>query len=68
MNHLLTLDSDITYLPGVGPSRAKLYGEEMGLHTVQDLILYFPFKHIDRTRLYYIHELSVDMPFVQLKA
>lgn len=67
MNHLLTLDSDITYLPGVGPSRAKLYGEEMGLHTVQDLILYFPFKHIDRTRLYYIHELSVDMPFVQLK-
>ena len=55
------------YLPGVGPKRAKLLGEEMGLHTFGDLLEYFPFKHLDRTRIYYIHELSGDMPFVQLK-
>lgn len=55
------------YLPGVGPNRAKLLKEEMDIHTCGDLMNYFPFKHIDRTRIYYIHELSGDMPFVQLK-
>ena len=55
------------YLPGVGPSRAKLLKEEMGIHTLEDLANYFPFKHIDRSRIYYSHELTGDMPFVQLK-
>ncbi len=55
------------YLPGVGPARAKLLREEMGIRTADDLANYFPFKHIDRTRIYYCHELSGDMPFVQLK-
>lgn len=55
------------YLPGVGPARAKLLANEMDIHTVDDLANYFPFKHIDRTRIYYIHELSGDMPFVQLR-
>ena len=55
------------YLPGVGPSRAKLLREEMGIHTCGDLALYFPFKHLDRTRVYYIHELTADMPFVQIR-
>lgn len=63
----MTFQTDIKYLPGVGPSRAKLLCEEMGIHTCGDLALYFPFKHLDRTRVYYIHELSGDMPFVQLK-
>ncbi|MCQ2197378.1 MAG: ATP-dependent DNA helicase RecG [Bacteroidaceae bacterium] len=63
----MNLSTDIKYLPGVGPARAKLLGEEMGIHTFGDLFDYFPFKHIDRTRIYYIHELSGDMPFVQLK-
>ena len=55
------------YLPGVGPNRAKLLREEMGISTAEDLANYFPFKHIDRTRIYYTHELTGDMPFVQLK-
>lgn len=63
----LSLKSEITYLPGVGPARAKVLEEEFGIHTLEDLALYFPFKHIDRSRLYYIHELTADMPFVQLK-
>ena len=63
----MRLDADIMYLPGVGPARAKLLKEEMGISTAEDLANYFPFKHIDRTRIYYCHELSGDMPFVQLK-
>lgn len=63
----LSLKSEITYLPGVGPSRAKILNEEFGIFTLEDLANYFPFKHIDRSRLYYIHELTADMPFVQLR-
>ncbi len=58
---------DIKYLPGVGPQRAKLLADELGIHTVADLLYYFPYKHIDRTRLYYIHELRGDMPYVQIR-
>lgn len=63
----LSLKSEITYLPGVGPSRAKILNEEFGIFTLEDLAYYFPFKHIDRSRLYYVHELTADMPFVQLR-
>ena len=61
------LQQDITYLPGVGPQRAKLLKDELHVSTLHDLLYYFPYKHIDRTRLYYIHELTADMPYVQLK-
>lgn len=51
----------------MGPARAKILGDELNIHTLEDLLNYYPSKHIDRTRLYYIHELSADMPFVQLR-
>lgn len=51
----------------MGPQRAKVLKEELQINTVEDLLLYFPFKHIDRSRLYYIHELTAEMPFVQLR-
>ncbi len=60
-------EKDIIYLPGVGPARAKLLKEQLNIHTWHDLLYYFPYKHIDRTRLYQIHELTSDMPFVQVK-
>ena len=63
----IDLSTPITYLPGVGPQRAKLLETELGITTFRDLLYYFPYKHIDRTRLYYIHELTADMPFVQVK-
>jgi len=59
--------TDITYLPGIGPARAKVLREELNIHTWHDLLYYFPFKHIDRSRLYKISELSTDMPFVQVR-
>ena len=62
----MTLDSDITYLPGIGPQRAKLLEAELGIKTWRDLLYTFPYKHIDRSRLYKIRELTTDMPFVQV--
>ena len=61
------LQQDIQYLPGVGPSRKKMLGEELGIVTYGDLLEYYPYKHIDRSRLYSIRELTGDMPFVQVK-
>ena len=61
------LSSELTYLNGIGPARAKLLGEELHLNSWRDLLYYFPYKHIDRSRLYSISELTPDMPFVQIK-
>ena len=60
------LDTAITYLPGIGPQRAKLLEAELGIKTWRDLLYNFPYKHIDRSRLYKIRELTTDMPFVQV--
>ena len=61
------LDKELTYLLGIGPKRAELLQKELGLKTWEDLLYYFPYKHIDRSRLYRTSELTSDMPFVQLK-
>lgn len=58
---------ELTYLPGIGPSRARLLRQELNISSWHDLLYYFPYKHIDRSRLYRISELSTDMPFVQVK-
>ena len=61
------LQQDIQYLPGVGPQRKKMLGEELGIMTYGDLLQNYPYKHVDRSRLYSIRELTGDMPFVQVK-
>lgn len=60
------LNTSITYLPGIGPARAKMLEAELGIRTWHDLLYTFPYKHIDRSRLYKIRELTADMPFVQV--
>lgn len=60
------LDSDIKYLRGVGPKRAELLGKELGIYTFKDLLYYFPFRYIDRSKVHQISELSGEMPYVQL--
>ena len=60
------LSTPITYLPGIGPQRAKLLEAELGIKTWHDLLYTFPYKHIDRSRLYKIKELTTEMPFVQV--
>jgi ATP-dependent DNA helicase RecG len=61
------LDTEITYLQGVGPKRAELFNKELNIFTFRDLLYYFPYKYIDRTRFYKISELDPDLPFVQIR-
>ena len=60
------LKQDIQYLPGVGPSRKKILGEELSIFTYGDLLNNFPYKYVDRSKVYTVHELRGDMPFVQI--
>lgn len=62
------LDQDIQYLPGVGPRRKAVLVKELGIGTYKDLLEYYPYKYVDRSRMYRIDELAGDMPFVQIKA
>lgn len=59
-------DRDIKFLPGVGPQRAALLEKELNIRTYRDLLYYFPYKYVDRSRLFQIRELMADMPYVQL--
>jgi ATP-dependent DNA helicase RecG len=61
------LDQDIKFLPGVGPQRAELLKKELKIFTFNDLLYYFPYKYIDRTKFYRISEITADMAYIQLK-
>ena len=58
---------DIKYLQGVGPQRAELLSKELNISSLHDLLYYFPYKYVDRSRLYYVHEIDGNMPYIQLK-
>lgn len=58
---------DIKYLPGVGPKKATLFAAELGIRSVEDLLRHFPYKYVDRSRFYYLHEINGNMPYIQVK-
>lgn len=60
-------DRDITYLQGVGPKRGDVLKKEIEVYSFEDLLYYFPYKYIDRSRFYYIHEIDGNMPFIQIR-
>ena len=61
------LEQDIKYLTGVGPQRQQILNKELGIHCLGDLLEYYPYKYVDRSKVYSIKELTSDMPFVQIK-
>jgi len=61
------LDNEIKFLPGVGPKRAELLEKEAEIFTFRDLLSYFPYKYVDKTRFYSVSELDTSMQHVQLK-
>ncbi len=61
------LDQDVMYLPGVGPKKKEILSKELGIQTWCDLLEHFPYKYVDRSRIYRISEISGDMPFVQIR-
>lgn len=65
---MLDLDKrSIMYLPGVGPKKAEILQKEAGIASYEDLLYYFPYKYIDRSRFYKVAEITGDMPYIQLK-
>jgi len=60
-------DSDIKFLPGVGPKRAELFNSELQISTLMDLLTYFPYKHIDRSKFYSINEIDPNSANIQIK-
>ena len=62
--HILT--TSIEYLKGVGPVRADLLKEELKIFTFRDLLFHFPFRYIDKSKIYLITDLTPEIPNIQL--
>ena len=60
-------ETKIEFLKGVGPKRAKLLNNELGIFTFQDLLEYYPFRHEDRTKFQTVSQINNFSSFVQLK-
>ncbi|MDP2187874.1 MAG: ATP-dependent DNA helicase RecG [Sphingobacteriaceae bacterium] len=61
------LQTPVEFLKGVGPAKAELLRKELGIGVYEDLLQYFPFRHIDRSKYYKINELQESFALVQLK-
>lgn len=57
---------NIKYLPGVGEQRASLLERELNIRSLYDLLYYFPYRYVDRSRIFTVAELTGNMPHVQL--
>lgn len=64
---MIDLGKEITYLPGVGPKRAALLKSEASVSTYEDLLYYFPYRYIDRSKFYEIAELNASSSYVQIR-
>ena len=64
------LDNDIKYVGGVGEARARLLDKELGIRTLGDMLSHYPFRYIDRTRIYRISEITeaAGLSYVQFRA
>ncbi|WP_455593491.1 ATP-dependent DNA helicase RecG [Bacteroides sp.] len=58
---------DIKFLTGVGPQKADVLNRELKIFSLHDLLFYFPYKYIDRSRIYQVREVDGNMPYIQLK-
>ncbi len=61
------LNNSIEYLKGVGPRRGELLRTEAGIFTFGDLLEFFPFRYVDRSKFYKVNEVNEDLPYVQLR-
>ena len=57
---------NIEYCKGVGAKRADILRKELGVKSALDILYLFPYKYIDRSRFYYIHEIEDDDTYVQI--
>jgi ATP-dependent DNA helicase RecG len=61
------LDSEIKFLPGVGPKRAVLLEKELNIKSFRDMLTFFPFRYIDRSKIYSVSEIEASMSYIQLR-
>lgn len=61
------MSTDIKFLAGVGPKKAEILNKEIDVFSVEDILYYFPYRYIDRSRIYLIREIDGNMPYIQLK-
>jgi len=61
------LDTPIEFLKGVGPKRAELLRKELGIATYYDLLTYYPFRYVDKSRILRINEVNSDTAYIQVK-
>lgn len=61
------LKQDIMYVTGVGPTKKQILNKELGIMTIGDMLEYYPYKYVDRSKVYTISSLTQDMSFVQIK-
>ena len=60
------LNQSIEFIKGVGPARSKLLSEELNLKTIKDLVDFYPYRYIDRSRFYSINEIPKNQSEVQI--
>lgn len=60
-------DTEIKYLKGIGEARAKLLASELQIVSFRDLLEYYPFRYVDRSKFYRIAELQGEMPLIQVR-
>ena len=63
----MELSSNISYIKGIGPKQAITFANELDIRSVEDLLYYFPYKYIDRSRFYSINEITSDASYIQLR-
>ncbi len=61
------LETDITYLKGVGPKKAQLLQKELGIYKYVDMLYYFPFRYVDKSRIFKVTDITTDSIYFLLK-
>ena len=59
--------TDIKFLHGVGPKRAEMLAKQLDIHSYYDLLYYFPYRYVDKSKIHHIRDIEGDMPYIQLK-
>jgi len=61
------LDTPVEYLKGVGPAKAEILRKELNIKVFGDLLLHYPFRYIDKSKIFRIKDIESDVAFIQLK-
>ncbi|MCZ2276473.1 MAG: ATP-dependent DNA helicase RecG [Bacteroidia bacterium] len=61
------LASSVEYIKGIGPVKGELLRNELNIHSFRDMLYWFPYRYVDRTRFYKISEINEELPYVLVK-